>query len=78
MWIRLYRPVNSEVKRVTIRRSGCDKWYASLTVEADAISIQRRVYPVVGRCGFGKLCPIKRLKIADPRFFRREVKNWWG
>jgi putative transposase len=69
----LYRPVEGQIKTVTIRRSATGKWYTSLSVEtalqppspnSSAVSVD------VGLESFATLSNGE--KIANPRFFRQD------
>jgi putative transposase len=76
--IKLHRPVVGNIKRVTIRRSSCDKWYASLTVESDDIKVvSKSTNPAVGiDMGLTSFATLSNgIKIPNPRFFRKEEKE---
>ena len=72
----LHRPVDGQIKTVTIRRSATGKWYASLSVETSPQSLapdSRAVGIDVGLSSFATLSNGE--KIANPRFFREEEKE---
>jgi putative transposase len=76
--IRLHRPVKGIIKRVTIRRSACDKWYASLTAECASVTVlPEKRYPAVGiDLGLASFAVLSNgIKIVNPRFFRKEEKE---
>jgi len=76
--IKLHRPVVGNVKRATITRSSCNKWYASLTVESDNIKvISKSVNPAVGvDMGLASFATLSNgVKIDNPRFFRIEERR---
>jgi putative transposase len=69
----LHRPVEGQIKTVTIRRSATGKWYASLSVEATPQPLapsQTALGVDVGLSSFATLSNGE--KIANPRFFRSE------
>jgi putative transposase len=75
--VKLHRLVKGTIKRVTIRRSSCDKWYASLTVESDDLEVIFKRYPAVGiDMGLASFAVLSNgIKIVNPRFFRGEEKE---
>lgn len=72
----LHRPVDGQIKTVTIRRAATGKWYASLSVETSPQPLapdSRAVGIDVGLSSFATLS--NGTQIAHPRFFRAEEKE---
>ncbi|NCC35516.1 MAG: transposase [Chloroflexia bacterium] len=72
----LHRPVEGQIKTVTIRRAATGKWYASLSVETSPRPLapdNSAVGVDVGLDSFATLSNGE--KIANPRFFRAEEKE---
>ena len=73
--IKLHRPIEGKVKRLTIRRSATGKWFACFSVEIEDVFLPPRkdgsvVGIDVGLESFASLSNGE--KIANPRFFREE------
>jgi putative transposase len=74
--VRVHRPVDGQIKTVTIRRSASGKWYASLSVETSPqpLAPDSSASGIdVGLSSFATLSNGE--KIANPRFFREEEKE---
>jgi len=76
--IKLHRPIEGKIKRLTVRRTATGKWFACFSVELDdphkppwkdgsVVGID------VGLTSFATLSNGE--KIANPRFFRKEEKS---
>ena len=74
VYIRVYRNVEGDVKRVTVRRNSNGKWFASLTVESELKIISRNQYPAIGiDMGLISFATLSNgEKVPNPRFFRKE------
>jgi len=76
--IKLHRPIEGKIKRLTVRRSATGKWFACFSVEQENQSLppwkDGAVVGVdVGLESFATLSNGE--KIANPRFFRKEEKE---
>jgi putative transposase len=73
--IKLHRPIESNIKRLTITRSATGKWYACFSVECTPEPLpenDRAVGIDVGLSAFATLSTGE--EIANPRFFRTDEK----
>ncbi len=77
VYVRAHREVESNVKRVTIRRNSNGKWYASLTVEYELMVIPKDQIPAIGiDMGLTTFATLSNGdKVPNPRFFRMEEKE---
>lgn len=78
VYVKFHRPIEGNVKRVTVRRTACTKWYVSLTVEAEdmpvpSIDFNKAIGIDVGLASF--LTMSNGESIPNPRFFRTEQKE---
>jgi len=76
--IKLHRPIEGKVKRLTIRRSATGKWFACFSVEIEDVILPpwkdgSAVGIDVGLESFAALSNGE--KITNPRFFREEEKE---
>lgn len=73
--IKLHRPIDGQVKTLTITRSATGKWYACFSVEVEAQPLpacERSVGVDVGLSHFATLSTGE--KISNPRFFRSDER----
>ena len=73
--IKLHRPVEGQVKRLTVTRSATGKWYACLSVEVEPRPLPESRSAVgidVGLAHFATLSTGEQ--VANPRFFRSAEK----
>lgn len=71
----LHRPVEGQIKTVTLRRGGTGKWYVSFSVETTPQRLSDEPTAVgvdVGLSSFATLSTGE--KIANPRFFRQDER----
>ena len=76
--IKLHRPIEGKVKRLTIRRSATGKWFACFSVEIEDVFLPpSKDGSVVGiDVGLESFAALSNgEKIANPRFFREEEKE---
>lgn len=71
----LHRPVEGQIKTVTLRRASTSKWYVSFSVETQPQPLSETTTAVgvdVGLTSFATLSNGE--KVANPRFFRKDEK----
>ena len=78
VYIKFHRQIEGNVKRITVRRTACTKWYVSLTIEAEdtltsTINLDKVVGIDVGLSSF--LTMSDGRSVLNPRFFRAEEKE---
>jgi putative transposase len=74
--IKLHRPMEGDIKTLTIKRSATGKWYASFSVEVEAKPMPESGQSIaldVGLESFAHWSNDERIK--NPRFFRQEEKQ---
>jgi putative transposase len=74
--IKLHRPIDGDIKTLTIKRSATGKWYASFSCEIEARALPQSLESIaldVGLESFSHLSNDER--IENPRFFRKEEKR---
>lgn len=75
IWMVLHRPIEGDIKTLTIRRSSTNKWYVCFSCEVEPVSLPPtdKVGGIdVGLESFATLST--GAQIANPRFFRTEQK----
>lgn len=74
--IKLHRPVDGSIKRITIRRTQTGKWFASLLVETDNLSeLQKRGLAVGIDVGIKSFLTLSDGSyVPNPKFFVTEEK----
>jgi len=75
--IKLHRPIEGQIKRLTLRRVPTGKWFACFSVEEDQTLPPWKDGSMVGiDVGLESFATLSNgEKIANPRFFREEEKN---
>ena len=76
--IKLHRPIEGKVKRLTVRRSATGKWFACFSVEIEDVFLPPwKDGSVVGiDVGIESFATLSNgEKITNPRFFREEEKE---
>lgn len=78
MYVKFHRPVEGNVKRVTVRKTACTKWYVSMTTEAEddplpTVDMNMVIGVDVGLSSF--LTMSDGSSVPNPRFFRKEERE---
>ena len=78
VYVKFHRQIEGNVKRVTVRRTACTKWYVSLTIEAEdtpapIVDLNKVIGIDVGLSSF--LTMSDGSCVLNPRFFRTEEKE---
>ncbi len=74
--MKLHRPIEGDIKTLTIKRRATGKWYASFSCEVEAKPLAESIEAIaldVGLESFSHLSNDER--IDNPRFFRQEEKQ---
>jgi putative transposase len=73
--IKLHRPIDGEIKTLTIRRDTLGNWYACFSCEVEWIAPEPSPYVVGVDMGLEKFVTLSTdIMIDNPRFFRRDEK----
>lgn len=74
--IKLHRPISSEIKQCTVKRSSTEKWFVCFTVDAESSPLEKFQKKAVGiDVGLTSFATFSDgTKTANPRFFRKEEK----
>jgi len=78
VYVKFHRQIEDNVKRITVRRTACNKWYVCLTIEVEdtptPIADLNKVVGIdVGLANFATMS--NGTFIPNPRFFRAEEKE---